>query len=311
MRLMIEFKPKQNVTLNSISNYSIQGFIYKLLKNTEFSWIHSYKGFKMFCFSNIIPIEKDGILKQDKSYKLIISSPNPQMIKAMKNNLKNLKEFRLDNYKFEIQRAKSFKIKLSFPWKTSTPIILIKNKDVYLSDKKDVYKVSVKVLNHPMLKLFKKSKMKNEQIDLKNAKEIKLNQLPFLDKKKFKIVKVIDVYYNFQKGDNFFDWLRDLKDNSLEKYFSFTGYHFYFEENLFDELEFWKSVSIVNRIKGKDVIRIGTLWKKLNVLRSLDREEKNFYYFIMESGLGVLNSLGFGFVNPLKVEKKPKLDNSV
>jgi len=60
----------------------------------------------------------------------------------------------------------------------------------------------------------------------------------------------------------------------------------------------------VTRIKGKDVIRIGTLWKKLNVLRSLDREEKKFYYFIMESGLGILNSLGFGFVNPLKTLRK-------
>jgi len=93
--------------------------------------------------------------------------------------------------------------------------------------------------------------------------------------------------------------LEELKKNSIIKYRSFTGSEFELEDNLFDELEFRKTVSIKVRIKERgDVIYIGSHWKKLNVLRRLDNEEKRFYKFLLDTGLGILNSLGFGFVNP-------------
>ena len=65
-------------------------------------------------------------------------------------------------------------------------------------------------------------------------------------------------------------------------------------------MKFEKPVSIRIKMKGKDVIFIGSLWKRLNVLRKLDREEKKFYMFLLDVGLGKLNSLGFGFLNPIK-----------
>ena len=81
----------------------------------------------------------------------------------------------------------------------------------------------------------------------------------------------------------------------------FTGYELYFEEPLFDELEFRKEAAAKVRIKERgDVIYIGTLWKKLNVLRNLDKSEKSFYKFLFDTGLGSLNSLGFGFINVKK-----------
>ncbi|MFH7904030.1 MAG: CRISPR-associated endoribonuclease Cas6 [Candidatus Aenigmatarchaeota archaeon] len=299
MRIILKLKSLTNSSYFELSNYHIQGFIYKLLRNTEFSSLHHFRGFKMFNFSNIFPIEKSGIIEQDKKYNLIISSPNKAFIDTIYKKLKEYKnkEIKFGELRFLLENFKYLKLKLKFPWKTSTPIVLTKHKDVYLSDKKEVYKVSVKTLNHPALKLFKKKTM---NIDLKNKdiKEISINKLPYLDNKKFKIVKIVDVYYNFQKQSEIDSWLRDLKNNSLEKYFSFTGYNFYFEEPIFEEFSFYRPVSSKIKMKGKEVIVIGSLWNKLGVLRKLDREEKKFYSFLLDCGLGKLNSLGFGFVNP-------------
>ncbi|MEM5820853.1 MAG: CRISPR-associated endoribonuclease Cas6 [Candidatus Aenigmatarchaeota archaeon] len=302
MRILLYLRPTSSFHYLEFSNYYFQGFIYKLLRNSEFHWLHQYKGFKMFNFSNLFPIEKDKIIKQNKIYHIIISSPNKTLIDVIFKNLREYKgkSIKLGNFEFLLEKAKKYKLKLSFPWKTSSPIILTKNKEVYLSDGKEVYKIVLKTLNHPLLKLFKKKKIKSN-IHLKNAKEISITKLPYLDNKKFKIVRILDIYYNFEKGDfQLEEWLRDLKDNSLEKYFSFTGYNFYFEEPLFEEVKFEKPVSIRIKMKGKDVIFIGSLWKRLNVLRKLDREEKKFYMFLLDVGLGKLNSLGFGFLNPIK-----------
>ena len=117
-------------------------------------------------------------------------------------------------------------------------------------------------------------------------------------KNKYKIIKIDDVYYDFRNNDSFFDWLNDLKENSLLKFKAFTGSEYYFEEPLFDEFEYRREITIKVRLKNRgDVIYIGTLWRKLNVLRKLDNEEKRFYKFLLDTGLGILNSMGFGFVN--------------
>ena len=289
MRILLEIISCQNAKYKLINNYIIQGFIYNLLRDTEFAWLHSYKGFKFFNFSNIFPVED---FKVDRKYKLIISSPNGKLIRTIYRKLKTHKEIKLGTLDFRISRIRRFDLKLRFPWNTATPIILKKGKIAYLSDGFTVFKVFSK--NIEVFQEFKKEKLKiNSEV-----KEIKIEDLKYLDKSRFRVIKVDDVYYSFKKGDNLFEWLSDLKQQSLLKYNVYTGYELYFEEPIFDELKFKREVAIKVRIKNRgEVVYIGTLWDTLNVLRKLDKSEKMFYKFLLDSGLGILNSMGFGFIN--------------
>jgi len=294
MRILLELKSLQNAEYRLIHNYIIQGFIYNLLKDTEFAWLHSYKGFKYFNFSNIFPVED---FKIDKEYRLIISSPNKKLIRILARKLKELKgkEIKLGSLSFILKKIKVFDLKLRFPWETATPIILRKGKEAILTNGFQFYKVFLKDINILKELGFKKEKIK---IEIRNPKEISINDLKTLDKNKFRVIKIKDVYYSFEKGDSLFQWLEDLKKQSLLKYHLFTSSEIYFEEPLFDELEFRKEVAVVLRLKNRgEVIYIGSLWKKLSVLRKLSISEKKFYKFLLDCGLGSLNSLGFGFVN--------------
>jgi len=279
----------QDAKYKLINNYIIQGFIYNILKDTEFTWLHSYKGFKFFNFSNIFPVED---FKTGRKYKLVISSPNEKLIRVIYRKLKTYREIKLGALNFKISRIKKFDLQLRFPWKTATPVILKKGKVAYLSDGFCVFKVFSK--DAGVFREFKKEKLKV----IAKVKEIRLSDLKYLDKNRFRIIKIDDIYYSFKKGDSLFEWLRDLKQQSLLKYNIYTGYELYFEEPIFDELKFRKEVAVKARIKNRgDVIYIGSLWDSLNVLRKLDRSEKMFYKFLLDSGLGVLNSMGFGFIN--------------
>lgn len=112
-------------------------------------------------------------------------------------------------------------------------------------------------------------------------------------------------YFKFytHRDINFF--LRRLEENAIKKYRAF-----YNEEdggfvgNLFDRMiprvrngKIDLYVRVVRH--GIPFTIVGSMWKLLEKHR-ITQEEKKFYQFIMDCGLGEKNSLGFGFLNPLK-----------
>lgn len=122
MRIMITFEPIDEVEYENIDKHSIQGFIYSLLKNELFSFLHDQKGFKFFNFSNIFPISK---FERNTIKKLLISSPNEKLIKYLYKTLKNKTIFYLKNYKMELLKVKILKNKYcKSSFQTSTPIVL-------------------------------------------------------------------------------------------------------------------------------------------------------------------------------------------
>ena len=92
MRLLLKFYNKLNINPFNISRFEIQGFIYSLIKDTRFNYLHDLKGFKFFCFSNV--------WVNSKEYNLIISSPNQKLIKTIYYKLKTIDILRLgeDSY---------------------------------------------------------------------------------------------------------------------------------------------------------------------------------------------------------------------
>lgn len=122
---MIKFEPKQFIRYLDIDKYTVQGFIYSILaKDLLFSDFHNQMGFKFFNFSNIFPVSD---FEKNSLKKLIISSPNDDLIKALYNQLKNRESFYLKNYKMEILKVELLRGKYCSKFITSTPIVLFED----------------------------------------------------------------------------------------------------------------------------------------------------------------------------------------
>lgn len=108
-----------------------------------------------------------------------------------------------------------------------------------------------------------------------------------------------DLYFSFRRDKDLNFFLERLKENAINKYNAFYSTDFNLEENIFDRLKFKKEVAVKLRKKDKEFIIIGNVWRLLEKFR-ISEENRKFYSFIMDCGLGEKNSLGFGFINPLR-----------
>lgn len=128
IRLMIKFEPKEYIKYSTIDKYTIQGFIYSILKEDNFfNGLHNAIGFKFFNFSNIFPISD---FEKNSLKKLIISSPNVDLIKCIYNHLNDKDSFRLKNHKMEILKVTILKDNICSKFITSTPIVLFEDNKI-------------------------------------------------------------------------------------------------------------------------------------------------------------------------------------
>lgn len=105
-------------------------------------------------------------------------------------------------------------------------------------------------------------------------------------------------YYSFKQNPDFDFFFNRLKDNAVKKYYAYTGKEFILEENLFNSFEFNKEVSVRVKKNNNTFIIIGSLWKSLEA--DINKENKGFYKFLLDTGLGEKNSLGFGMLNDVR-----------
>ncbi len=103
-----------------------------------------------------------------------------------------------------------------------------------------------------------------------------------------------NLYVNLNKGDLLLFFKR-LKENSLKKFKAFFGYSLE-DISFFDAFKFKKQVSIQLSKKDSSFIILGSHWEFI-LPNYLTKEERKFFSFLHESGLGEKNSWGFGFVN--------------
>ena len=232
MRLIIKFEPRDFIKYSDIDKYTIQGFIYSLLKNdSSFNSLHDVSGFKFFNLSNIFPVSD---FEKNSLKKLIISSPNEEFIKSLYDQLKDKTSFKLKNHEMELLKVMILRKNDCSNFISATPIVL------------------------------------------------------FEDNKKNK-------YYSFKQNSDFNFFFERLKDNAIKKYNAFYDGDFSLDSDLFTNFEFAREVSIRVTKNGNRFIVIGSLWKNLEF--DLTSQNKDFYDFLFDSGLGEKNSLGFGFLN--------------
>ena len=111
-------------------------------------------------------------------------------------------------------------------------------------------------------------------------------------------------YFKFYDKGGFLQFFERLRDNAVKKYEVFYNEGAPKIDFIFDEVvprvrneKFDVHVKLTKQ--GKDFFIIGSLWKELYKKR-IKKNERKFYKFIMDCGLGEKNSLGFGFINPLR-----------
>lgn len=101
------------------------------------------------------------------------------------------------------------------------------------------------------------------------------------------------IYFSFRRDKDLNFFLERLKENAIKKYNAFYSTNFNLEGNIFDRLKFNKEVAIKLRRKDKEFIVIGNTWKLMEKFR-VNEEDRNFYEFIMDCGIGEKNPLDLG-----------------
>jgi len=233
MRILIKFTPNEEFLYDEINKHTIQGVIYSLLRNTKYELRHDIKKFKFFTFSDIFPV---GDFKPNESKNLLISSPDPDFIGALRDNLGNNETLKFGIHTVEIDEYKIMNLRLRNRFVSGSPLVLYKD----------------------------------------NRKNL---------------------YFSFRRDKNLEFFLRRLKENSIKKYNAFYSTNFVLEENIFDRIKLKKEVAVRIRKVNREFIIIGSVWE---LLEKFNIKNRKFYKFIMDCGLGEKNSLGFGFLNPIR-----------
>lgn len=106
-------------------------------------------------------------------------------------------------------------------------------------------------------------------------------------------------YFSIKRQDPITFFLRRIKENAVRKFNAFFNEDININHLIFDRLKFHKEVSLLLKKRNVEFNIIGSMWYSLD-LAKLNRREAKFYKFIMDAGIGEKNSLGFGFLNPVR-----------
>ena len=137
MRLLLKLMAvKEQNTTDYQLYHKLQGFVYKLLKESKFNDIHSKKGYRFFCYSNIFP---SGVMKKDDVRNFIISSPSEAIMKSVAERLESKIGTTLNfgEMQFTLKDIQLFSIMMkneNLHIKSATPIVIRipeQNYDIY------------------------------------------------------------------------------------------------------------------------------------------------------------------------------------
>ena len=127
MRIFLQLEAIKDCEYDIMYFHKLQGFVYSLLKETEYNILHDKKGYKFFCFSNIFPV---GTIKIGDIKNLLISSPDHLFVKFLEEELKKLvdsgKAINIGEMLFKVENVSLIKTKLGRNCRliSATPIVI-------------------------------------------------------------------------------------------------------------------------------------------------------------------------------------------
>lgn len=261
MRLLIKLRAPKDMLYDNNYFHKLQGFIYAIIKDTGYHFLHEKEGYKFFCFSNIFPFPKEAKINANESKFLLVSSPDPVFIATIQSKLEPERKIHIGELEFDIDEVKKIDVKIGkkLTLVSATPIIVRIPEEKY-----EKYEIP---------KEFRKRR-----------------------------------YVYWRPQYSFEAFAKQLEENLKKKYMEFYGEQIKIGR-VFEGFKFIKG-PVVNHvtIHGKDRLFVGSLWE-FN-FNHLTGERLKILRFAVDCGLGERNSLGFGFVNPLK-EKANKPQSKI
>ena len=238
----------------------IQGLIYGLLRGSEYDNYHNKQGCKFFTFSNIFPFFN---IRKNDIRNLIISSPNDNFILYVKQQLEYLQDIIIGGMKFKTDYCNNLSLRLpsdgaSFTLITGTPIISRMQR--YRYEKAGMLHL-VKEYNP----IYWRS---NHPVDL------------FINQLENNLIKKYSQYHGVGVADAA-SAVTDQR-NQIQPLF--------YRSRLLKQV----STKLSTGAGTQRITVIGTNWKFGFAGGGAARE---LVRFALDTGLGELNSLGFGFMN--------------
>lgn len=131
MRVLLRLEAVKDCEYDLKYFHKLQGFIYSLLKETEYRILHDKKEYKFFCFSNIFPVDIETMsIKSGERKNLLISSPDNLFIKFLEDKLNELsndnKLLNIGEMQFKLEAISLVKPKLMRSCRliSATPIVI-------------------------------------------------------------------------------------------------------------------------------------------------------------------------------------------
>jgi CRISPR-associated endoribonuclease Cas6 len=227
--------------------------------------MHDKTGYKFFCFSNIFPA-RDLIMNDLRT--LLISSPNKEFIEYLYRRIECMKiEITIGSMRFAIDSVNKLDIKIPH----NVPFTLI--------------------TGTPIIVRIPKAKYKLHGINPKND----YNYLYWRIEHPIELF-VSQIQNNLSKKYN--EYYRCYEDNNnYNKDFVRPSMYAPSFANLFEKFRFIKQVSTKLVIRGSEQTVIGSVWE----FGFEGWQDSKLIQFVLDSGLGERNSLGFGYMN-IKLE---------
>jgi len=106
----------------------LQGFIYRVLRETDYDRIHGKPGFKYFVFSNIFP--PSGVFEEGDKKSFLVASPLKGLVESLADGIRKYLDgelVRIGNIFFRIRDVKMFRLRVDgsiIELRTETPVVV-------------------------------------------------------------------------------------------------------------------------------------------------------------------------------------------
>ena len=257
MRILLELEALANYPYNNDYHYHMQAFVYSLIREAGIEYLHDRLGYKFFCFSNIFPYRAS--LEKGSEAHLLLSSPDPQLISGVAELISSgkIREAKIGSMHFKLKGVKG-------------PLRILVN------DQPLRVRSATPIIIRIPTSRYEEYGIRSERPYLYWRETIPLEAFvkQLRDNMEKKIVQ-------YRSRENELGYLSKERESvPLPDILSYR---------------FVKMVSKPITVKKSKQQVIGSIWE-LEFAPQSDIEASNLE-FVLDSGFGERNSLGFGFVN--------------
>ncbi len=135
--------PDEDFSWSEINQNLLVGFVWSLLRGTEYEKLHDQRGFKFFTFSELFPF---GDFRREEPKYLIVSSPDPRFVSTLARRAEEIQTARLGTHPLQVRVDKVFRLRARSEWLTGSPVVVRRDDGRYWREDADTLGVFIEKL---------------------------------------------------------------------------------------------------------------------------------------------------------------------